>query len=233
MAGDSGLTYSNPNLTIGYGSLYIGTSLATAGKPYIGGLNGISYPSADTNCIGCSIEETTTATMSIQSFVVNVQGCLDNLAWIWAFEIDQRDRQGNEFDRRLVRSVIFGLEPLYCLMMLLREIGRHRTAEQSYMDEGVALLTIAKDSVRLFEKRPAADKRRLLNFVLSNSTWRDGELTATFRQPFNIIAEMSNGPPDEDGDGGPDPAPRSGWWPRQDSNLQPDRYERWEKGCAL
>jgi hypothetical protein len=49
-----------------------------------------------------TIEETTTATMLIQSFVVNVQGCLDNLAWIWAFETNQRDRQGNEFDRRLI-----------------------------------------------------------------------------------------------------------------------------------
>lgn len=108
----------------------------------------------------------------------------------------------------------------------LREIGRHQTAEQSYMDEGVTLLTIARDSQRLFEKRPAADKRRLLNFVLSNSMWRDGELTATFRQPFNIIAEMRNGPPDDDGDGGPNPAPRSDWWARQDSNLQPDCYAR-------
>lgn len=90
----------------------------------------------------------------------------------------------------------------------LQEIGWHQTAEQSYMDEGVALLTIAKDSQRLFDKRPAADKRRLLNFVLSNSTWRDGELTATFREPFDIIAEMSKEPPDDGGSGGPNPGPR-------------------------
>ncbi len=94
------------------------------------------------------------------------------------------------------------------------------------MDEGVKLLTVAKDAQRLFEKRPAADKRCLLNFVLSNSTWRGGQLTPTFRQPFNLIAEMSGVPPDEGGGGGADSTPRSEWWARQDSNLQPNRYER-------
>ena len=55
LAGDTGLTYSNPNLTIGYGSIYLGTSAATSGALKIGGTNGISYPANDTNCIGCSI----------------------------------------------------------------------------------------------------------------------------------------------------------------------------------
>ncbi len=112
----------------------------------------------------------------------------------------------------------------------LREIGWHQTAERSYVDEGVMLLTLAKDAQRLFEKQPPADKRRLLNFVLSNSTWRDGELRATFRQPFNLIDEIAGTPPDYDGGGGPNPAPRSVWWARQDSNLQPDRYEREDNG---
>jgi hypothetical protein len=108
----------------------------------------------------------------------------------------------------------------------LREVGWHQTAERSYMDEGVTLLTLARDAQRLFDKRPAVDKRRLLNFVLSNSTWRDGKLHAIFRQPFNLIAETTGDGPDDDGDGGPNLPPRSVWWARQDSNLQPDRYER-------
>ena len=65
-----------------------------------------------------------------------------------------------------------------------REISLHQTAERSYMGEGVALLTLAKDAQRLFEKRPPADQRRLLNFVLSNSTWKNCQLSVTFRQPF-------------------------------------------------
>jgi site-specific DNA recombinase len=108
----------------------------------------------------------------------------------------------------------------------LREIGWHQAAEQSYMEEGVTLLTVAKDAQRLFEKRSAADKRHLLNFVLSNSTWQNGELQATFRQPFDMIAQMADASPDDGGGGGPNMPPRSAWWAREDSNLQPDRYER-------
>jgi len=31
----------------------------------------------------------------------------------------------------------------------------------------------------------------LLNFVLSNCTWEDGEVVATFRQPFDLLAETT------------------------------------------
>jgi site-specific DNA recombinase len=34
------------------------------------------------------------------------------------------------------------------------------------------------------------EKRRLLNFLLSNCSWEDGEVVATFRQPFDMLAEM-------------------------------------------
>jgi hypothetical protein len=73
----------------------------------------------------------------------------------------------------------------------LREIASHQAAERSYMDEGVALLGMAKDLQRAFDKRPMNEKRRLLNFVLSNSIWKSGDLVAHFRKPFDLIAEMS------------------------------------------
>ncbi|MGI9466609.1 MAG: hypothetical protein ACR2OA_05765 [Rubripirellula sp.] len=38
------------------------------------------------------------------------------------------------------------------------------------------------------EKQSASAKRRLLDFVLSNSTWGYGELMAKFRQPFDLFA---------------------------------------------
>lgn len=94
----------------------------------------------------------------------------------------------------------------------LREIGYHQSAERSYVDEGVALLTLAKDAQRLFEKRSAADKRKLLNFVLSNSTWKDAELTPEFRQPFDLIAQTAMNDPGGGGGNGAIPAPRSEWW---------------------
>jgi site-specific DNA recombinase len=73
----------------------------------------------------------------------------------------------------------------------LQEIERHEAAEQSYMDEGVQILELARNAQRLFERQEPRQKRRLLNFVLSNCTWEDGEVVATFRQPFDLLAETT------------------------------------------
>ncbi len=55
-----------------------------------------------------------------------------------------------------------------------REIDRHRSAEQSYMDEGVQILELARNAPRLFERQEPRQKRRLLNFVLSNLAEQTG-----------------------------------------------------------
>ncbi|MGB8277851.1 MAG: hypothetical protein WCF20_07975 [Methylovirgula sp.] len=72
-----------------------------------------------------------------------------------------------------------------------REIDRHQEADKSYMDEGVQLLELARNAQRLFAKQEPREKRRLLDFVLSNCTWEDGEVVATFRQPFDMLAETT------------------------------------------
>jgi site-specific DNA recombinase len=73
----------------------------------------------------------------------------------------------------------------------LREIERHEAAEQSYMDEGVQILELARNAQKLFEQQQPREKRRLLNFVLSNCSWEDGEVVATFRQPFDLLAQTA------------------------------------------
>jgi len=40
----------------------------------------------------------------------------------------------------------------------------------------------------MFESQPANEKRKLLDFVLSNSVWKNGELLAEYRQPFDVLA---------------------------------------------
>ena len=85
----------------------------------------------------------------------------------------------------------------------LRDIERHQEAEQVYMDEGVQILELARNARALFERQTAREKRRLLNFVLSNFTWADGEVVATFRQPFDLLAETTaNAARSEAGNGG-------------------------------
>jgi DNA invertase Pin-like site-specific DNA recombinase len=73
----------------------------------------------------------------------------------------------------------------------LREIERLESAEQSYLDEGVQILELARNAQRLFERQQAREKRRLLNFVLSNCSWENGKVTAIFRQPFDLLEETT------------------------------------------
>jgi site-specific DNA recombinase len=72
-----------------------------------------------------------------------------------------------------------------------REIDRHQDADKSYMDEGVQILELARNAQRLFERQEPREKRRLLKFVISNCTWEDGEVNATFRQPFDLLAKTT------------------------------------------
>jgi hypothetical protein len=69
------------------------------------------------------------------------------------------------------------------LQLLLRERDTHKSAEQSYMEEGIRLLELAQSAHKLFVRQPAFEKRRLLNFVLSHCVLKKGELTATFLPP--------------------------------------------------
>src|SRR5262249_60485559 len=73
----------------------------------------------------------------------------------------------------------------------LREIERHQSADQSYLEEGVQLLELARNAQNLFERQEPREKRRLLNFVLSNCTWEDGKVVANFREPFDLLAETT------------------------------------------
>jgi site-specific DNA recombinase len=73
----------------------------------------------------------------------------------------------------------------------LREIGWHQKADRNYLEQGARLLEMAQGSARIFKKQNAHQKIRMLNFALSNCTWKDGKLDATFKQPFNLIAETT------------------------------------------
>ena len=70
---------------------------------------------------------------------------------------------------------------------LLRSIEEHQATNQTYLEEGVGLLELAQRAHRLFQKQEPREKRRLLNFLLSNCSWKGGELTAAFRQPFDML----------------------------------------------
>jgi site-specific DNA recombinase len=53
------------------------------------------------------------------------------------------------------------------------------------------LLELAQRAVILYEKQNMQEKRRIINFVCSNSEWKDGRLLPNYRKPFDILAETN------------------------------------------
>jgi len=62
-------------------------------------------------------------------------------------------------------------------------------ADHAYIDEGIALISMARDARRTFAEAGLERRQSLLATLLSNSTYKDGVVTATFRKPFDIIVE--------------------------------------------
>src|SRR5579875_82791 len=132
-----------------------------------------------------------------------------------AMYVDKLDGKiGDDFFDRMVRQ--WREEQSRCL----NDIERHQSAEQSYMDEGVQLLELARNAQRLFAKQEPREKRRLLNFLLSNCTWDDGEVVATFRQPFDLLAETTMSAASAGAGEAAKTAKTEIWLGREDSNLR-------------
>lgn len=72
---------------------------------------------------------------------------------------------------------------------LARELDRLATAHEAYIDDGIALLGIAKDARRMFAEASFASKRNILSHLLSNCTYKEGKVDVAFRKPFDIIVE--------------------------------------------
>ena len=73
------------------------------------------------------------------------------------------------------------------------------------MDEGIALLRLARTAHTLFENYSGLEKRRLLNFVLSNCTWKHGELHAEIANPLVSLRKRSLKPTHLKGAAVPEP----------------------------
>jgi DNA invertase Pin-like site-specific DNA recombinase len=71
---------------------------------------------------------------------------------------------------------------------VMRDIETHQNANQSYIEGGIRLLDLAQRAHLLFENQPPAEKRKLLDFVLSNCRWKGGQLEAEYRKPFDLLA---------------------------------------------
>ncbi len=98
-----------------------------------------------------------------------------------------RDRQAGKIE-----------EPIFRLLYadyqedegrVVRELQRHMEAEVENLDDGVILLRAARDARHLFQRSDLATKRHLLSTLLSNFSYRERTLSASFRKPFDIVVE--------------------------------------------
>ncbi|ESZ05711.1 resolvase [Mesorhizobium sp. L2C089B000] len=102
---------------------------------------------------------------------------------------------------------------------LMREIERHGEAQESYMDDGIQLLELARNASQMFTHQAPNEKKRLLNLVLSNCEWNRGEVRAMFRQPFDLLAQTAASAAAAQAGGDVSLTRHPIWLGRQDSNL--------------
>lgn len=71
---------------------------------------------------------------------------------------------------------------------LHRAIEHHQVgSDKNFLLQGRQLLELIKIMPKLFERQPPREKRELLKYVISNSTWKEGTLTVSYRQPFDLF----------------------------------------------
>ena len=100
-------------------------------------------------------------------------------------------------------------------------IDQLQAASENYLAEGVGLLELAQNAHRLFVKQAPSEKRRLLNFLVSNCVWKDGELTVTYKQPFDMLVEYASKPEGQANENNAKNGKFDKWLPGTDSNRRP------------
>jgi len=104
------------------------------------------------------------------------------------------------------------------------KINGFGAADGQYMGAGIRLLELTRNMHRLFEKQQAAEKRRLLDFVVSNSVWKEGKIVPAWRQPFDMIALANESTQVETGGERTETGLNQNWLPGMDSNHELDRF---------
>ena len=89
------------------------------------------------------------------------------------------------------------------------------------VETGIELLKLASEAPNLFREQNEFERRQMLDILLSNCTWKHGELHADFKQPFDMIAENAMRSRKETAAGGASDGRCINWLPGTDSNRRP------------
>lgn len=72
---------------------------------------------------------------------------------------------------------------------ILDEIYAHQNSDQSCMEDGIRLLQLGTNAHSVLGRQDDIGKRGLLKLLLWNLIWDDGKVSATFRKPFDTLAQ--------------------------------------------
>lgn len=71
---------------------------------------------------------------------------------------------------------------------LERQISAHMAADRSYLQQGGQILELANRAYNLYLQQSHEERATLLRFVLLNCSLKDGNHTAVYRKPFDMLA---------------------------------------------
>jgi site-specific DNA recombinase len=104
--------------------------------------------------------------------------------------IGRLQAEHNKIQRRLDTMYDDKLDGVIDEAFFRRKADECRAEQTKLSDEIERQQDLANKAAELFERQPAAEKRKLLRFVLAGCTWKNGQLGFEYPKPFDLIAEF-------------------------------------------
>ncbi len=101
------------------------------------------------------------------------------------------------------------------------EMQRLALVDARALDTALRLFELANRAYDLYIRQEPSQQRLLLDLVTSNCELFDDRVEATYRKPFDILAEMAKAETETPSGSGDPEGVHSVWSGRQDSNLRP------------
>ncbi len=75
------------------------------------------------------------------------------------------------------------------LISIEAEMQSHREANQNYLELGDMIIELARSAYDLYRSQTDVERRKLLEFLVSKTTYADGTLYVTYRKPFDLLVK--------------------------------------------
>jgi site-specific DNA recombinase len=78
------------------------------------------------------------------------------------------------------------------MLRVTESLRQHEQGNFDYVESGIRILELAKNASLLYSQQNMLEKRRILNFLLSNCSLADGKVDYDYLPPFDLIASGVN-----------------------------------------